>query len=162
MKRKGGLDLVIIDYLNLLRPDERYRGHRVNEVSEITASLKALAKELGVPVVLVSQLNRELERRDDKRPRLSDLRDSGSIEQDADAVIFIYREAYYIEQEGEPTAQAGETDGNFVDRHNAWMRRREAAKGKADIIVSKQRQGRTGTVKAHFNEERTMFGDLTR
>ena len=162
MKRKHGLDLLVIDYLGLISPDDRYRGSRANEVSQITAALKALAKELGVPVVLLSQLNREVEKRDKKRPQLSDLKESGSIEQDADVVMFIFREDYYIEQEGEPTLQAGEDAADFVDRHADWIKQRDEARGKADIIIAKQRQGRTGMVKAHFNEERTMFGDLVK
>lgn len=162
MKRKRGLDLVIVDYLGLVRAEDRYKGNRVNEVSEITAALKALAKDLDVPVVLLSQLNRALEQRDNKRPTLSDLRDSGSIEQDADVVMFIYREAYYLELSGEPQPEAGEDDNDYVDRHEKWRKAREATNGKAEIIIAKQRMGRTSTVAVHFDGERTAFGDLAR
>jgi len=162
MRRKHGLDLLVVDYLGLVRPEERYRGNRVNEISEITAALKVLAKELSIPVVLLSQLNRGVEQRDNKRPQLSDLRDSGSIEQDADMVMLVFRKGYYTEMEGEPQALAGEEMEDYTERRDDWFNRRDEAQGKAEIIIAKQRMGDTRTVPVHFNGERTLFGDIHR
>lgn len=160
MKRKKGLDLLIVDYLGLVRPENRYAGNRVHEVSEITAGFKSLAKDLAVPLVLLSQLNRSVEQREDRRPRLSDLRDSGSIEQDADVVMLLYRESYYLEMDGPPKAKAGESDGTYTDRLADWHRLCDDAEGTAEILISKNRQGKTGKVNVHFSGTRTMFGDL--
>ncbi|MGH6662805.1 MAG: replicative DNA helicase, partial [Rhodospirillales bacterium] len=156
MKRQGSLDLVIVDYLQLIDPGNRYQGQRVNEVAQISGAMKGLAKELNVPVVLLSQLSREVERRDDKRPHLSDLRDSGSIEQDADVVLLLYRESYYLEMDGPPKARTGESDDHYADRMAKWERERRDAEGTAKIIVAKQRNGRTGVVDVHFNAQRTI------
>jgi replicative DNA helicase len=123
--------------MHIVRPSNRYSGARVNEVGEISAALKGLAKELDVPVIALAQLSRALESRDDKRPTMADLRDSGSIEQDADAIIFVYREAYYLERETAPTA----------DREAVRIDRLIDAKDQLEAIVAKQRNGPTGTVK---------------
>lgn len=146
LKRQRGLDLIVVDYLQLLSGTKSWG--RVQEITGITTSLKALAKELDVPVLALSQLSREVERRDDKRPQLSDLRESGSIEQDADVVLFVYREAYYTEraQPREGTAE-----------HAAWYEAMSAAHGHAEIIISKQRHGPTGTVTLGFTPEFTRF-----
>ena len=127
--------------------------NRVQELTEITTGLKALAKELNVPIMALSQLSRQVESRDDKRPQLSDLRESGSIEQDADVVLFVFREEYYIKNR-EP--QAGTED------HIKWMADMERAFGKAEVIIGKQRHGPTGTVELSFEAEMTRFGNLAR
>jgi replicative DNA helicase len=138
LERQGRkLGLVVIDHMHIVRPSNRYSGARVNEVGEISAALKGLAKELDVPVIALAQLSRALESRDDKRPTMADLRDSGSIEQDADAIIFVYREAYYLERETAPTA----------DREAVRIDRLIDAKDQLEAIVAKQRNGPTGTVK---------------
>jgi replicative DNA helicase len=138
LERQGRkLGLVIVDHMHIVRPSNRYSGARVNEVGEISAALKGLAKELDVPVIALAQLSRALESRDDKRPTMADLRDSGSIEQDADAIIFVYREAYYLERETAPTA----------DREAVRIDRLIDAKDQLEAIVAKQRNGPTGTVK---------------
>ncbi|MFY8163125.1 MAG: replicative DNA helicase [Brevundimonas sp.] len=156
MKRTSGLDLVIVDYLQLLSGSKRYDGgQRTQEVSEITVGLKAMAKDLNVPVVALSQLSRNVESREDKRPQLSDLRESGSIEQDADVVMFCYREEYYVSRtEPDPITKK--------DLHNAWMDQMDEVRGKADVIVGKQRHGPIGTVKLAFNSDLTLFSDLPR
>jgi replicative DNA helicase len=152
LKRQKGLDLLIIDYLQLLSGSSR-RGNenRVQEMTEITTSLKALAKELDVPIIALSQLSRQVESRDDKRPQLSDLRESGSIEQDADVVLFIYREEYYLKNK-EPREGTPE--------HLAWMEEMEKVHGRAELIVGKQRHGPTGTVQVQFTANLTKFSDL--
>jgi len=137
MKRNGGLDLLAIDHLDLVKPSGRYQGNKVYELGEITASCKALAKELKIPVVLLCQLSRQVESREDKRPILSDLRSSGSIEQDADAVIFLYRAAYYLQNAEPPTG---------TPEHLKWFEDSEAAHNKLVAIVAKQRMGPTGPV----------------
>jgi replicative DNA helicase len=124
----------------------------VQEITEITTSLKALAKELNVPVIALSQLSRQVESRDDKRPQLSDLRESGSIEQDADVVIFVYREEYYLANK-EPRAGTPE--------YEKWQLDMSLVHGKAEVIIGKQRHGPTGTVELHFDASVTRFGDLT-
>lgn len=134
-KREGALDVLVIDHLGLIRPSGRYSGNRVQEISEMTAALKALAREYGIAVVLLSQLNRAVESRDNKRPQLSDLRDSGSIEQDADTIIFLYREAYYLERE----KASGEKEIERVERLSDCG-------NKLEFIVAKQRNGPLGTV----------------
>jgi replicative DNA helicase len=153
-KRSHGLDLIIIDYLQLITGSGAKSAQgRVQEVSEITMGLKALAKELNVPVIALSQLSRQVEQRDDKRPQLSDLRESGSIEQDADAVLFVFRESYYLERQ-EPD-DAGE---KFAE----WQERMERLRNIAEVIVSKQRHGPIGKVELHFDPNVTKFSDLER
>ncbi len=152
LKRQRGLDLVVVDYIQLLQgSSKRSSENRVQEVTEITTNLKALAKELNVPIIALSQLSRQVENRDDKRPQLSDLRESGSIEQDADVVMFVYREEYYLNNK-EPRPG--------TEEHTKWMVEMDAAHGKAEIIIGKQRHGPTGTVQVHFEASVTRFGDL--
>ncbi len=151
LQRTEGLDLLVIDYLQLVTTANSKGDNRVQEVSQITMSLKALAKELDIPVIALSQLSRKVEERDDKRPQLSDLRESGSIEQDADMVLFVFRESYYLERQ-----EPDEADENFL----AWKERMEAKAGKAEVIVSKQRHGPIGKVELAFNPARVRFGNL--
>lgn len=158
MRRRHGLDLVMVDYLGLMDGDDR-RENKVQEVSQITRSLKRLAHEVEAPVVVLSQLNRGVEQRDDKRPMLSDLRDSGSIEQDADAVMFLYREQYYLEK-AEPQRKPEESQEKWDTRHGAWMQRLEEVHNTAEIIVAKQRRGPTGTARVYFDGPRTRFENL--
>ena len=153
-KRGAGLDLLIIDYLQLIVGSGTRKGdNRVQEVSEITMGLKALAKELSIPVIALSQLSRNVEQREDKRPQLSDLRESGSIEQDADAVMFVYRESYYLERQ-EPE----END----DKFQAWMEKMDRVRNTAEVIIAKQRHGPIGKVELHFDSNITKFGNLER
>jgi replicative DNA helicase len=161
LKRQHGLGLIVVDYLQLMRPSAQNRTieNRVQEVSDITRGLKAIAKELDVPVLACAQLSRAVEQREDKRPMLADLRESGSIEQDADVVMFIYREEYYLSR-GEPTRRPEESDDKFNDRYDRWRQRCEAAFGMADIIIAKQRHGPIGTVRLHFEAETTKFDDF--
>src|SRR5947199_5169756 len=161
LKRQQGLGMIVIDYLQLMRPSAQGRAmeNRVQEVSDITRGLKAIAKELEVPVIACSQLSRAVEQREDKRPMLSDLRESGSIEQDADVVMFIFREEYYLSR-AEPTHRPEETPEKFNDRYDRWKERSEAAYGTADIIIAKQRHGPIGTVKLHFEAETTKFDNF--
>ena len=158
MKRQQGLDLIIIDYLQLISGGGRSEN-RVQELSEITRGLKILAKELQVPVIALSQLSRQVESRDDKRPLLSDLRESGSIEQDADVVMFIYREEYYKERE-EPTTRTNEDESKHTERLARWEQQLADCRNKAEVIIAKQRHGPTGSVRLFFNGEYTEFGDL--
>ena len=151
LKREHGLDAIIVDYLQLVRPAAA-KDSRVNEVSEITQGLKAIAKELDIPVIALSQLSRQVEAREDKRPQLSDLRESGSIEQDADVVMFVFREEYYAERE-EPSAEKTEAVA-------AWQDRMERLHGKAEVIIGKQRHGPIGTVELSFEGRFTRFGNL--
>src|SRR5215204_1908171 len=152
LKRQRGLDLLVIDYLQLLGGStRRAQEGRVQEVTEITTGLKALAKELNVPVLALSQLSRQVENRDDKRPQLSDLRESGSIEQDADVVLFVFREEYYLKNR-EPRAGSEE--------HFKWQSEMEAVHGKAEVIIGKQRHGPTGTVALQFKADVTRFANL--
>jgi len=155
IKRLFGLNLIVVDYIQLMRaPNSNNRGdNRVQEVSEITQGLKALAKELKVPVLALSQLSRAVESRDDKKPQLSDLRESGSIEQDADVVMFVYREAYYLENK-QPKLGSIE--------HAEWQSKMNDVNGLADIILGKQRHGPTGTVKVEFEGIYTKFKDLSK
>tara|TARA_B100001063_G_scaffold57205_1_gene51421 strand:- start:2235 stop:3668 length:1434 start_codon:yes stop_codon:yes gene_type:complete len=155
IKRLFGLSLIVVDYIQLMRaPSSNNRGdNRVQEVSEITQGLKALAKELKVPVLALSQLSRAVESRDDKKPLLSDLRESGSIEQDADVVMFVYREAYYLENK-QPKLGSIE--------HAEWQSKMNDVNGLADIILGKQRHGPTGTVKVEFEGIYTKFKDLSK
>ena len=160
LKRTHGLGLLVVDYLQLLAPSGRNRqDNRVQEVSEITRGLKTLAKELDVPVVALSQLSRAVEQREDKRPQLADLRESGSIEQDADVVMFVYREEYYLTR-AEPTRRAEESDQKFNERHDGWRQRCEQTYGKAEVIVAKQRHGPTGIVRLSFEGQFTKFANL--
>src|SRR5712675_1881597 len=152
LKRQKGLDLIVIDYIRLLQGSgKRGNDNRVQEVTEITTSLKALAKELNIPVIALSQLSRQVESRDDKHPQLSDLRESGSIEQDADVVLFVYREEYYL-QNKEPKPGSAE--------HEKWQLEMELALGKAEVIIAKQRHGPTGTVRLQFEGQFTRFSDF--
>ncbi len=152
LKRQRGLDLLVIDYLQLLSSSRR-ADNRVQELTEITTGLKALAKELNVPVLALSQLSRQVESRDDKRPQLSDLRESGSIEQDADVVMFVFREEYYLKNR-----QPREGTEEFT----AWVSEMERAHGRAEVIIGKQRHGPTGTVELQFDAEVTRFSNLAR
>ena len=151
IKRLHGLDLIVVDYIQLMSAGSRRYDGRVQEISEITQGLKALAKELNVPVLALSQLSRAAEQRDDKRPQLSDLRESGSIEQDADVVMFVYREEYYLERK-EPKLGSIE--------HAEWQSKMNEILGSADIIIGKQRHGPTGNVKVEFEAIYTKFKDI--
>ncbi|MEM0989747.1 MAG: replicative DNA helicase [Pseudomonadota bacterium] len=153
LKRQYGLDVLVIDYLQLVRPASNKDQGRVNEVSEISQGLKAIAKELEIPVIALSQLSRKVEDRDDKRPQLADLRESGSIEQDADVVMFVYRESYYHDRT-KPT----EDDEKFP----AWQDKAEKLHGRAEVIIGKQRHGPIGTVDLHFEDSFTKFTDPVR
>jgi replicative DNA helicase len=164
LKRVHNMGLIVVDYLQLVRPSgSRGYDNRVQEVAEITQGLKAMAKELDVPVLACSQLSRAVEQREDKRPQLSDLRESGTIEQDADVVLFIYRDEYYLKQaEPKPRATEDETGGAFQERYGKWQQRLEKAKGVTDVIVAKHRHGPTGTVELYFEDRTTKFGNLER
>lgn len=156
------LGLIVIDYLQLLTGSGGKRDeNRVQEVSEITRGLKALAKELDVPVLALSQLSRQVENREDKKPQLSDLRESGSIEQDADVVMFVYREEYYHAR-SEPTRRADEGEDKFNSRHQRWMERGEEVRNVAEVLIAKQRHGPIGTVPLHFEGTFTRFSNLER
>jgi len=157
LKRQRGLGLVIVDYLQLIRGHESGGfENRVQEISEITRGLKALAKELEVPVLALSQLSRAVEQREDKRPMLSDLRESGSIEQDSDVVMFVFREEYYLSR-SEPVQHNDESVEKFGDRHDRWKERCEKAYGTAEIMVAKQRHGPIGKVTLRFDGNTTKF-----
>jgi replicative DNA helicase len=151
LKRMQGLDLLIIDYLQLLAGSKKVSEGRVQELTEITTGLKALAKELSVPIIALSQLSRQVENREDKRPQLSDLRESGSIEQDADVVMFVYREEYYL---GRSEPREGTTE------HLEWQQKMDDVMGMAEVIIGKQRHGPIGTIRLGFQPELTRFGDL--
>jgi replicative DNA helicase len=153
LKRTHGLDVLMVDYLQLVRGGGRSEN-RVNEISEITMGLKAIAKELNIPVIALSQLSRQVEAREDKRPQLSDLRESGSIEQDADVVMFVFREEYYKERE-----KPGDHD---LDAMAKWQEEMERLHGKAEVIVGKQRHGPIGTVELSFEGQFTRFGNLVK
>ncbi|MEK9979944.1 MAG: replicative DNA helicase [Paracoccaceae bacterium] len=153
LKRTHGLDLLIIDYLQLVRPASA-KDSRVNEVSEITQGLKAIAKELNIPVVALSQLSRQVQNRDHKRPQLADLRESGSIEQDADVVLFIFREEYYKERE--------KPSDHELEKMAQWQDDMERLHGKAEVIIGKQRHGPIGTVELSFEGQFTRFGNLAK
>ncbi len=158
LKRQHGLGLIVVDYLQLLRGSASTSENRVQEISEITRSLKALAKELGVPVIALSQLSRAVESREDKRPQLSDLRESGSIEQDADVVMFVFREQYYLER-AEPGRRPEEAEDKFNERYAKWKERCEEVWNTAEVIVAKQRHGPVGSVRLSFHGEFTKFGN---
>ena len=151
LKRTHGLDVLIVDYLQLVRG---MSDNRVQEIGEISMGLKAIAKELNIPVVALSQLSRTVESRDDKRPQLSDLRESGSIEQDADAVMFVFREEYYVERE-KPS------DDN-LEAMAVWQDKMSRLHGKAEVIIGKQRHGPIGTVELSFESQFTRFGNLAK
>jgi replicative DNA helicase len=153
LKRTHGLDVLIVDYLQLVRPATA-KDSRVNEVSEITQGLKAIAKELEIPVIALSQLSRQVENREDKRPQLSDLRESGSIEQDADVVMFVYREEYYAERE--------KPSDDRLEEMAAWQDRMEHLHGKAEVIIGKQRHGPIGSIDLSFEGRFTRFGNLAK
>jgi replicative DNA helicase len=155
------LGLIVIDYLQLLHGRSRRDDNRVQEVSEITRGLKALAKELDLPVLALSQLSRAVEMREDKRPQLADLRESGSIEQDADVVMFVYREEYYHAR-SEPTRRQDESDDKFNSRASRWMERGEEIRNIAEVLIAKQRHGPIGTVELHFDGPFTRFSNLER
>ena len=160
LKRTNGLGLIIIDYIQLIQGSRASEAQgRVQEVSNITRGLKSLAKELNVPILALSQLSRAVEQREDKRPILADLRESGSIEQDADVVMFVYREEYYLDK-SEPSQRENENQESFNERFTKWQDRRNAAEGKAEIIISKQRHGPTGIVQVQFEAKFTRFMDL--
>lgn len=158
LKRRHDIGLIIVDYLQLLQGSGR-SDNRVNEISEISRGLKTLAKELSVPVIALSQLSRAVEQRDDKRPMLSDLRESGSIEQDADMVWFVFREDYYVAAK-EPKQPQGNDDAKVQEAHAAWQAEMERVYGLAELIVAKQRHGSTGKVRLRFESRITRFSDL--
>jgi len=160
LQRTRGLDFVVVDYLQLMRPAPGTRtDSRVLEISMITQGLKALAKELHVPVMALSQLSRAVEQREDKRPQLSDLRESGSIEQDADAVMFVYRDDYYLKQR-EPKESAFDNMEKFTAAHDRWKMDMERAHNRAELYIAKQRHGPTGKIDLYFEAEYTRFGNL--
>jgi replicative DNA helicase len=160
LMRQQGLGLIVVDYLQLLRPSVQVRTleNRVQEISDITRGLKALAKELNVPVLAISQLSRAVEQREDKRPMLSDLRESGSIEQDADVVMFIFREEYYLARTEPPRPEDG--DKQAIDEYEKWHKKFNSAYGLGEIIIAKQRHGPIGTIKLHFDAETTKFDNF--
>jgi replicative DNA helicase len=160
LARTRGLALVVVDYLQLMRPSAGTRPeNRVLEISQITQGLKAIAKELAVPVLALSQLSRAVEGREDKRPQLSDLRESGTIEQDADAVMFIYRDEYYLQQKT-PKQMNFDNEQKFQDSLDKWQRDMEEVHNKAELIIAKQRHGPTGTIPLFFEAEFTRYADL--
>lgn len=161
LKRSKGLGLIVIDYIQLIggTGDKKSEGNRVQEVSEISRGLKIMAKELKIPVIALSQLNRSVESREDKQPQMSDLRESGSIEQDADIVMFVFRENYYIHN-SEPKRQENESEEAFTKKHLEWEIRDRQTANLAEVIIGKQRHGPTGTVKLYWNGEYTQFGNL--
>ena len=150
LKRKQGLDLIVIDYIQLMKSSSYRNEGRVLEIAEITQGLKALAKELDVPVLALSQLSRQVEQREDKKPQLADLRESGSIEQDADVVMFVFREQYYLEKQ-EPKLGTAE--------HVEWQEKMNQVHNQAEIIIGKQRHGPTGLIKLEFESAFTKFKD---
>ena len=152
LKRKNGLGVIIIDYLQLLRPNKSSRNEsRVLEISEITQGLKALAKEMNIPIIALSQLSRQVEQREDKKPQLSDLRESGSIEQDSDVVMFIFREEYYLEKNAPSPGTA-----EFIE----WQQKMDEIHSQADLLIMKQRHGPTGNIKLNFEAKYTRFGNF--
>jgi len=151
LKRTHGLDLLIVDYLQLVRGTA---DNRVQEIGEISMGLKAIAKELDIPVLALSQLSRQVESREDKRPQLSDLRESGSIEQDADVVMFVFREVYYKERE-----KPGDHE---LDKMAEWQEAMNRLTGKAEVIIGKQRHGPIGTIELSFEDQFTRFGNLVK
>jgi replicative DNA helicase len=162
LKRTKGLALIVVDHIQLMRPAAGTRPeNRVLEIGQLTQGLKAIAKELAVPVLALSQLSRAVENREDKRPQLADLRESGTIEQDADVVMFIYRDEYYLEQRM-PKLAAFESESRFQSAHDEWQRQMDRVHNEADLIIAKQRHGPTGTIQLFFEAEYTRFADLDR
>ncbi len=153
LKRQNNLGLIVVDYLQLLRGSSANEGNRVQEIGEISQGLKAIAKELDIPVIALSQLSRAVESRDDKRPQLSDLRESGNIEQDADVVMFIYREEYYLARKMPPEGS---------EKHQEWQTQMDEVKNIADVIIAKQRNGPVGSLSLRFNNNTTGFDNLER
>ena len=151
LKRQEDIGLIIIDYLQLLTGGKSKTENRVQELTEITRGLKALAKELNVPIIALSQLSRAVEQREDKQPQLADLRESGSIEQDADIVMFVYREAYYEARKKPPSGS---------EKMQEWQMKMSKLYNLADLIIAKQRHGPTGTIIMHFEESITKFSNL--
>ena len=151
IKRKFGLDILIVDYLQLINGNSKSQDNRVQEISDITRGLKAIAKELDIPVIALSQLSRKVEDREEKRPQLSDLRESGAIEQDADLVVFLYREEYYLARTEPPEG---------TDKHEMWTNKMEKVHNVAEAIIAKHRHGPISKVKLHFNPSWTKFSDL--
>ncbi len=161
LKRLHNINLIIIDYLQLMSSSNYNRSDgRVQEISEITRGLKSVAKELNIPVIALSQLSRQVEQREDKRPQLSDLRESGTIEQDSDVVMFIYRESYYLERM-EPIKKPEEDQIKYNERVSRWQELNNESYNKAEIIIAKQRHGPIGSIKMHFDANYTKFSDLT-
>ena len=160
LKRLHDINLIIIDYLQLMSSSNNRNDGRVQEISEITRGLKSIAKELNIPIVALSQLSRQVEQREDKRPQLSDLRESGTIEQDSDVVMFIYRESYYLERL-EPIRKSEEDDLKYNERVSRWQQLTNDNYNKAEIIIAKQRHGPIGSIKMHFDANYTKFSDLT-
>lgn len=160
MKRKGGLDFIVVDYVGLMRPSQAMRGRgRYEATTEISGDLLALARELDVALVALVQLNRANESRDEKKPQMSDLRDSGAIEQDANVIMFLHREHYYLTRLGAPTRKANEREEDYADRVSDWVRRRDSVRGVAEIGLSKNRQGPTGNTRLRYAARSTWFRD---
>ena len=160
LKRQHGLDFIVVDYLQLMQSgNPRGSENRVQELSEITRGLKGIAKELNVPVLALSQLSRAVEQREDKRPQLADLRESGSIEQDADVVMFVFREEYYLGR-SEPAQRPDESPDKFNARYESWRNLLEEKHGLAEVIIAKQRHGPIGSVRLQFEGRITKFGNL--
>ncbi len=156
LKNKYNVCAIIIDYLQLLRASKNYNGNRVLEISEITSTLKAIAKELNIPVVALSQLSREVEKRDERQPQLSDLRESGTIEQDADIVMFLYREEYYLARK-EPKSINSEEE---IKKYEQWRELYDKVKNEAEVIIAKNRNGAIGKIKLMFDKERVLFSSM--
>ena len=162
LKRLYDIDMIIIDYLQLMSGSQYVKNDgRVQEISEITRGLKAIAKELNIPIIALSQLSRQVEQREDKRPQLADLRESGTIEQDSDVVMFIFRESYYLERM-EPIKKPDEQNDRYNERHQRWRELCESRYNISELIIAKQRHGPIGTIKTHFDPNFTKFSDLTR
>ena len=162
LKRLYDIDMIIIDYLQLMSGSQNVKNDgRVQEISEITRGLKAIAKELNIPIIALSQLSRQVEQREDKRPQLADLRESGTIEQDSDVVMFIFRESYYLERM-EPIKKPDEQNDRYNERHQRWRELCESRYNVSELIIAKQRHGPIGTIKTHFDPNFTKFSDLTR
>lgn len=162
LKRRHNIGLLVVDYLQLLQGSGKANDNRVNEISEISRGLKTLAKELDIPVLALSQLSRAVEQREDKRPQLSDLRESGSIEQDADIVLFVYREEYYLqsrEPKRPPEGSDALVDAQIDEEHRKWQQSMEQVYNRAELIVAKQRHGATGKVRLRFESQITRFSD---
>jgi replicative DNA helicase len=158
-RERDGIQLLVVDHMHLMRSlSRRASENRVQELSEYSAGLKVLAKELDIPVLALCQLSRAVEQRDNKRPQLSDLRESGSLEQDADVAMFVYREEYYLAR-AEPTKRDNERDDAFNDRYERWKERCEQTYGLAEIIIGKNRSGPVGIVRVQFDGEMMQFGN---